>query len=160
VHELLVCSNARWRKSSNYSIKSFVSCHGRCFALRFLRQLAQKQTGVVILTRNCQWHMWTVHPPYKLKQILKWHKWYGSRVLSSGIKRRVLRWNRAEVSEEYTTEPALFVAYFKPVSCLAYSSILKMGATCSSEVLIEFHRTSWPYIPQDNALRTSEPVLR
>jgi hypothetical protein len=33
--------------------------------------------------------------------------------------------------------------------CLAYSSSLKMGATCSSETSVDFHRTTRCYIPQD-----------
>jgi hypothetical protein len=38
---------------------------------------------------------------------------------------------------------------FTLVSCLAYSSILKMDATCSSEASVEFQRTTRRYIPED-----------
>jgi hypothetical protein len=34
----------------------------------------------------------------------------------------------------------------------AYSSILKMEATCSSEMSIDFHRTTRRYIPEDGNL--------
>jgi hypothetical protein len=38
---------------------------------------------------------------------------------------------------------------FTPVSCSAYSSILKMEATCSSEKSVDFQRTTQRYIPED-----------
>jgi hypothetical protein len=34
------------------------------------------------------------------------------------------------------------------VSCLAYSSTLKMQATCSSEMSVDIQRTTWHYIPK------------
>jgi hypothetical protein len=37
------------------------------------------------------------------------------------------------------------------VSCLAYSSILKMEM-CSSEPSLDFHRITWRYIPEDRSL--------
>jgi hypothetical protein len=39
------------------------------------------------------------------------------------------------------------------VSCLAYSSTLKMEATCSSETSIDFRRTTRRYIPEDGTLQ-------
>jgi hypothetical protein len=41
---------------------------------------------------------------------------------------------------------------FKMVSCLAYSSALKMDATCSSETSVYFQRTTRRYIPGDTNL--------
>jgi hypothetical protein len=38
------------------------------------------------------------------------------------------------------------------VSCLAYSSTLKMEAICSSETSVDFQRTTWRYIPEDRTL--------
>jgi hypothetical protein len=38
---------------------------------------------------------------------------------------------------------------FTQVSCLAYSSTLKMEATCSSETSLDFHWTTRRYIPED-----------
>jgi hypothetical protein len=38
------------------------------------------------------------------------------------------------------------------VSCLAYSSTLKMEATCSSEMSVDFQQTVWRYIPDDRTL--------
>jgi hypothetical protein len=38
------------------------------------------------------------------------------------------------------------------VFCLAYSSILKMEAVCSSETSVEFQRTTRRYIPEDRTL--------
>jgi hypothetical protein len=40
------------------------------------------------------------------------------------------------------------------VSCLAYSSTLKMEATCSSEMSVHFERTKRRYIPGDITLYT------
>jgi hypothetical protein len=42
-----------------------------------------------------------------------------------------------------------FVLCFLLVSCWAYSSTLKMEATCSSETSIDFERTTHQYIAQD-----------
>jgi hypothetical protein len=41
------------------------------------------------------------------------------------------------------------VPYATPVSCLTYSSTLKMEATCSSETSVDFQRTTRPYIPDN-----------
>jgi hypothetical protein len=40
-----------------------------------------------------------------------------------------------------------------PVSCLAYSSIVKMVATCSSQTSVDFQRTTWRYIPDKRTLK-------
>jgi hypothetical protein len=42
---------------------------------------------------------------------------------------------------------------FTPVSCLAYSSNLRMEATCSSETSVDFQRTARRYIPEDRTLQ-------
>jgi hypothetical protein len=47
---------------------------------------------------------------------------------------------------------ALLFAWFMMVSCLIYSSNLKMEATCSSVTSVDFHRTTWHYIPEDRTL--------
>jgi hypothetical protein len=39
------------------------------------------------------------------------------------------------------------------VSCLAYSSTLKMGAICSSETTVDSHQTTQHYNPIDLALQ-------
>jgi hypothetical protein len=38
------------------------------------------------------------------------------------------------------------------VSCLAYSLILKMEVTCSSETQVDFQWTTWQYIAEDRTL--------
>jgi hypothetical protein len=43
----------------------------------------------------------------------------------------------------------LLAICFMLISCLVYSSALKMEATCSSEASTEFQRTTWRYIPED-----------
>jgi hypothetical protein len=56
------------------------------------------------------------------------------------------RW-QAEQSARLCLPPV-----FTLVSCLAYSSTLKMEAKCSSETSVEFQRTTRRYIPEDNTL--------
>jgi hypothetical protein len=48
--------------------------------------------------------------------------------------------------------PAVSATRFMLVSCLAYSSTVKIEATCSSETSVEFHRTTRRYIPEDRTL--------
>jgi hypothetical protein len=43
-------------------------------------------------------------------------------------------------------------ATFPLVSCLAYSSILKMEVICSSETSFDFQRTTWRYVAEDRTL--------
>jgi hypothetical protein len=43
------------------------------------------------------------------------------------------------------------------VTCLAYSSILKMEAVCSSEMSIYVYRTTQRYIPEDSILHSHHP---
>jgi hypothetical protein len=54
---------------------------------------------------------------------------------------------------------------FMLVSCLAYSSTLKMEATCSSETSVDFQRTTVRCIPEDKlfiitTVRTSDPTRK
>jgi hypothetical protein len=46
----------------------------------------------------------------------------------------------------------LLAASFTLVSCLAYSSTLKIEAIYSYETLVEFQRDTWRYIPEDITL--------
>jgi hypothetical protein len=48
--------------------------------------------------------------------------------------------------------PALLENCFMLVSCLAYSSTLKLEETCSSETPADFQRTTRRYIPEDGTL--------
>jgi hypothetical protein len=43
-------------------------------------------------------------------------------------------------------EPALLTTCLMPFSCLSHSSALKMEATCSIKMLVDFHQTIWCYI--------------
>jgi hypothetical protein len=45
---------------------------------------------------------------------------------------------------------------FTLVSCVAYSSTLKMKATCFPETSVDFQRTTRRYIPEDRTLCTEE----
>jgi hypothetical protein len=47
---------------------------------------------------------------------------------------------------------AVLATCFTLVSFLAYSSTLKMEATCSSEMSLDFQRTTRCYIPEDRTL--------
>jgi hypothetical protein len=44
------------------------------------------------------------------------------------------------------------IVLFRPVSCFAYSSTLKIEATYSSDTLVDFQRTARDYIPEDRTL--------
>jgi hypothetical protein len=48
-----------------------------------------------------------------------------------------------------TAQNSISAAYFKPVSCLAYSSTLKKEMKCSSEAPLNIHHITRPYIPED-----------
>jgi hypothetical protein len=53
-----------------------------------------------------------------------------------------------DVSEEHIAS-ALLAASLLPVSFLSYRSTLKMELICSSKTLMDFHRTTLCYIPED-----------
>jgi hypothetical protein len=58
------------------------------------------------------------------------------------------------VSSVETSYLSLLAIWTKLVSCLAYSSTLKMEATCSSETSVDFQRTTRRYIPEVRTLFT------
>jgi hypothetical protein len=47
---------------------------------------------------------------------------------------------------------ALLASYLTLVCCLSYSSTLKMGASCSSEISVDFQRITPHYISGDKTL--------
>jgi hypothetical protein len=49
---------------------------------------------------------------------------------------------------------ALLPTCFMLVSCLVYSSTLKMDVTCSSETTADIQQTTWHYIPEKRNLQT------
>jgi hypothetical protein len=49
---------------------------------------------------------------------------------------------------------------FTLISCLAYSSALKMEATCSSETSVDFQRAKRCYIPEDRTLRIKTSLTK
>jgi hypothetical protein len=51
-----------------------------------------------------------------------------------------------------TANRALIATFFKLVYFLAYSSTLKMEATCSSETSVDFHGTTSSKIPEYGTL--------
>jgi hypothetical protein len=70
-----------------------------------------------------------------------------------------------KISSRESKQPGLLPA-FTLVACSTYSSTLKMEATHSSEISIEFQRTTRRYIPEDStvlfttiAVTTSNPTL-
>jgi hypothetical protein len=68
---------------------------------------------------------------------------------TTNLRNMILRMNRA-----------LLATFFMLVSCLAYSSTLKMEATCSPDTLVVFQRTTVPYIFIGTDVRTSYPTRR
>jgi hypothetical protein len=53
------------------------------------------------------------------------------------------------IQELCATKPAFMRSLFMPFSRLAYSSTLKMKATCSSETSVDFQQSKRHYIPED-----------
>jgi hypothetical protein len=76
----------------------------------------------------------------------------GWRVLSSGIYLRVVRWKWTDFSEEHLNFSLWSPPAFRLVSFSAYSSSLKIVATCSPVISVDFQRTTWPYIPEKRTL--------
>jgi hypothetical protein len=80
---------------------------------------------------------------------------FALRAPSSEIQHHVVHWKSSDVSEEhvasifrveeYAKQESCVKAGGKLVSCLAYYSILKMEATCSSETSVDFQRTTRVY---------------
>jgi hypothetical protein len=63
----------------------------------------------------------------------------------------------------YSCNMSDFATCLMLVSCLGYSSILKIGATCSSETSVDFQHTVRCCFPEDvflitTAVRTSNPA--
>jgi hypothetical protein len=72
---------------------------------------------------------------------------------------RFSEWNYEELSAFWATTPCSpvkvgFAACFRLVSCLVYSSTLKMEAICSSEKSVHFHRITCHYIPSHKYIRS------
>jgi hypothetical protein len=61
----------------------------------------------------------------------------------------VYKWTEREP----TTYWAMLATYFTVVSCLAYSSTLKMEVTCYSEESVDFQVTTQRYIPENRNIR-------
>jgi hypothetical protein len=50
----------------------------------------------------------------------------------------------------------LLVVCFMLISCLAYSSILKVEATWSNEMSVEFQWITWCYIPETSFRKSTD----
>jgi hypothetical protein len=70
----------------------------------------------------------------------------------------VLFWDKMPCSSPFENQPKFrrnkhcLPSAFTLVSCSAYSSTLKMDATCSFETSVDFQRTTWRYIPEYRTL--------
>jgi hypothetical protein len=84
-------------------------------------------------------------------QDLRLSKQWLQTVLYCRIYHHIARWNSTDISEELVTE-APPAACFILVSCLPYSSTLKMEATCSSKTSLDFQQATWCYIPEYRTL--------
>jgi hypothetical protein len=80
-------------------------------------------------------------------------------VLTAVITRRFIFWNITPCSS-LKISLGLLATCFMLVSFSAYSSTLKMEATCSSETPADFQLTTWHYISEDRTLQDtpSSPV--
>jgi hypothetical protein len=60
--------------------------------------------------------------------------------------------SKSKLNKKAARARALLATGFMLVSCLAYSSTLKMEAVCSSETSADFQRTTLNHIPVDKIL--------
>jgi hypothetical protein len=75
---------------------------------------------------------------------LKFNHFWGTNCLHlQGLRISPARYHH---ESKWEAEPPGFTI----VSCLAYSSTLKMEAICSSETWVYFQRTTWHYVPDDS----------
>jgi hypothetical protein len=88
----------------------------------------------------------------------------GSEVLTAVVMKSTIFWDitpcspltvRRNMSPTSACHPA-----FTLVSCSAYSSILKMEATCSFETSVDFQQTTRRYILEDSTLLSVCSVFR
>jgi hypothetical protein len=79
-------------------------------------------------------------------------------MLSPSSGRRVsLARNQREAGGK-KRQHSLLVTCFTLVSCLAYSSTLKMEGTPSSETWVDFQRTIWRYVPENRTLQLVKQI--
>jgi hypothetical protein len=73
--------------------------------------------------------------------------------MKSSISWDITQCSPLSVNRRYgVTCSALLATCFRLVSCLAYSSTLKMDATCSSKTSVDFQRTTRCYISENKTL--------
>jgi hypothetical protein len=77
----------------------------------------------------------------------------GSEVIRSVVINTSIFWDKILFSLLKINRWTLLVNCFILLSCLDYSSTLKMEATCSSETLVDFEQTTQPYIPKGITLQ-------
>jgi hypothetical protein len=65
-----------------------------------------------------------------------------------------VRKNESGGYEEFYLQGLLLA--FTLVSCFAYSWTVKMVSTCSSEMSVDFQRTTRHYIPEDRTLQINQ----
>jgi hypothetical protein len=65
---------------------------------------------------------------------------------------------KSSVFWDITSCSALLVTSFILVSYPAYSSAMKMEATCSSEMSVDFQQTTLPHITENSALHTADDL--
>jgi hypothetical protein len=81
----------------------------------------------------------------------------GSEVLTAVVMESSIFWDITPCSPLKVRARLCLPPAFTPVSCLAYSSTLKMEAKCSSETSVDFQRTTRSYIPEYRTLYMNIP---
>jgi cobalamin biosynthesis protein CobD/CbiB len=76
----------------------------------------------------------------------------GFEVLTVVVMKSAIFWDITMCSL-YIQPTAVFANVFMLASCLAYSSTLKMKATCSSETSVDFQQTYTALYPRDRTLQ-------
>jgi hypothetical protein len=111
--------------------------------------------GKLLVGRECKPLAWKMLSTSCLKSSVFWDT---TRYIPVKINRRFEETCRLYLQDwrlsqaRYQDEETFLAACFILVLFLAYSSALKMEATCSSETSFDFHRTTWCYIREDRIL--------
>jgi hypothetical protein len=103
----------------------------------------KRRTAIIIKSKYWTWER-SPPPPSAYGFEPSNFRLCGSEVLTAVLMKSPILWHTAPCNPWLT-------ACLGFVSCLTYSSTLKMNAKCSSEASVEFLRNTWRYITSKNS---------
>jgi hypothetical protein len=138
------------RITERLSYRAHATRHGGAFLGRFNLPLSETYK---LQHTSCRQEIWSeVLTALVMNSSIFWD------IVPFKVKRRFagtcrLRVQGWSLSQTINRHDAGSKQRLMPVSCLAYSSTLKMKATWSSETSVDFQRTTRRYIPEDRTLQ-------